>query len=164
MRNRRLWRRRRPWPRFPVAFRPTGIRFLGIRYPPGNWAFLTVGLPTCHLGRSDPVGVSVFHTRETRLGKGVLCTPGTTVSTRLRDFCNRRLPHHNGIIPVCPAQLPDPDSDTKGSQVNYLGSFGRVSSAEVAVIVCFQSPWNRCCCWALGLEGFHVPAGDLEVP
>ncbi len=61
----------------------TGIRFLGIRYPPGNWAFLTVGLPTPPItGGWDPVGVSMFHTRKTRLGLGALCTPGTTVSTR----------------------------------------------------------------------------------
>jgi hypothetical protein len=32
-------------PRFPVALRRTGIRFLGILAPPGNWAFVTSGLP-----------------------------------------------------------------------------------------------------------------------
>ena len=31
--------------RFPVALRRTGIRFLGILVPPGNWAFVTSGLP-----------------------------------------------------------------------------------------------------------------------
>ncbi len=31
--------------RFPVAFRPAGIRFLGILFPPRVWALLTVGLP-----------------------------------------------------------------------------------------------------------------------
>ena len=32
-------------PRFPVALRRTGIRFLGILVPPGDWAFVTSGLP-----------------------------------------------------------------------------------------------------------------------
>jgi hypothetical protein len=32
-------------PRFPAALRRTGIRFLGILVPPGNWAFVTSGLP-----------------------------------------------------------------------------------------------------------------------
>jgi hypothetical protein len=31
--------------RFPVVFRPAGIRFLGILFPPRVWALLTVGLP-----------------------------------------------------------------------------------------------------------------------
>jgi len=31
--------------RFPVALWATGIRFLVILCPLGNWAFLTVGLP-----------------------------------------------------------------------------------------------------------------------
>jgi hypothetical protein len=31
--------------RFPVAFRRTGIRFLGMLFPPRIWAPLTVGLP-----------------------------------------------------------------------------------------------------------------------
>jgi hypothetical protein len=31
--------------RLPVAFRRTGIRLLGILFPPGTWASLTVGLP-----------------------------------------------------------------------------------------------------------------------
>src|SRR5664280_2826525 len=45
----------------------------------------------------DPVGVSMFHTRKTRLGLGVRYTPGTAVSTRPRILHDRRLPHHNGI-------------------------------------------------------------------
>jgi hypothetical protein len=93
---------------FPVAFRRTGIRFLGIRYPPGNWAFLTVGLPTHHHRRVGPCRGSMLHTRKTRLGLGALCAPGTTVSTRPQIFYDRRLPHHNGNVPTCPAQRSDP--------------------------------------------------------
>ena len=95
---------------FPVAFRPTGICFLGILFPPGKWAFLAVRLPIRHINGSDPVGVSVFHTRKIRLGLGVLYTPGTAVSTRPQCIYVRRLPPLNGSVPVCPAQPPDPDS------------------------------------------------------
>jgi hypothetical protein len=31
--------------RFPVAFRLPAFRFSVIRFPPGSWAFLAVGLP-----------------------------------------------------------------------------------------------------------------------
>jgi hypothetical protein len=30
---------------FPVALRRTGVRFLGIPFAPGTWAFVTCGLP-----------------------------------------------------------------------------------------------------------------------
>ena len=53
-----------------------GLRFLGILSPPGNWAPLTVGLPGRHNGAPDPDGVSMFRTRETRLGPGALYTRG----------------------------------------------------------------------------------------
>src|SRR6266516_2549986 len=54
-------------PGFPVAFRPTGVRFLGHPVPPGSYAFLTVGRPdTCRY--PDPDGVSTFHVHETRPG------------------------------------------------------------------------------------------------
>jgi hypothetical protein len=39
----------------------------------------------------------MFRTRETRLGKDVLYTPGTAVPTRPRMLHDRRLPHHNGM-------------------------------------------------------------------
>lgn len=46
----------------------TGIGLLGILFPPEDSALLAVGLPTRHEDGSDPVGVSVFRTRETRPG------------------------------------------------------------------------------------------------
>ena len=53
---------------FPVSrcLSATGIGFLGILCPPGNSAFLAVGLPR-HIG-GDTDGVSTFHTSETRPG------------------------------------------------------------------------------------------------
>ena len=56
-----------------------GICFSVIRFPPGDWAFLTVGLP----GQGpDPIGVTTFHTYELRPGwvppvpQGRRCSPG----------------------------------------------------------------------------------------
>jgi hypothetical protein len=87
----------------------TGIRFLGILFPPGDWAFLTAGLPAHRIGALDPDGLSMFRTRETRLGLGALYTPGTAVSTRPRYVHDRRLPHRNGTVPARPALLAVPD-------------------------------------------------------
>jgi len=58
----------------------------------------------------DPDGVSMFRTRETRLGLDVLYTPGTAVSTRPRMLHDRRLPDRNGIVPVSPVLHPGPES------------------------------------------------------
>ena len=82
----------------------TGIRFLGILFPPGDWASLTVGLPACigsHRSPPDPDGVSTFHTRKTRLGLGALCIPGITVSTR-SSMCPRPPPAASQRQRPCP--------------------------------------------------------------
>src|ERR1019366_4252784 len=77
-----------PRPRFPAAFRPPGIRFIGTLSRHGNSAPLTVGLP--HRLRLPAPGirthsrVSTFRTRETRTGPGALYTPGTAVCTGRR--------------------------------------------------------------------------------
>ena len=46
--------------RFPAAFRPPAFACRVILFPPGDWAFLTVGLPGAL--RPDPDGVSTFRT------------------------------------------------------------------------------------------------------
>jgi hypothetical protein len=92
--------------RFPVAFRPPAF---------ASWASCSrqgVGPPLRLAYRPapgkpesvpDPDGFSMFRTRETRLGLGALYTPGTAVSTRPRMLHDRRLPHHSGNVPICPA-------------------------------------------------------------
>jgi hypothetical protein len=72
-------------------------------------------------GVPDPDGFSMFRTRETWLGLGALYTPGTAVSTRPRRIHDRRLPHRNGRIPVCPALLSDPDSYTDEASSRVSG-------------------------------------------
>jgi len=52
----------------------------------------------------------MFRTREMRLGKDVLYTPGTAVFARPRMLHDRRLPHRNGTVPVFPALHPGPES------------------------------------------------------
>ena len=58
----------------------TGIRFLGILFPPRSSA-LPHGRPTRHQ-LPGPDGVSTFHTRRDTAGVGAPCTPGTAVLTR----------------------------------------------------------------------------------
>jgi hypothetical protein len=58
----------------------------------------------------DLDGFSMFRTREMRLGKGVLYTPGTTVPTRPRILHDRRLPHHSGASLISPVLHPGPGS------------------------------------------------------
>jgi hypothetical protein len=53
----------------------TGIRFSVIRFPPGSWALLTVGLPA---KRRTPTGYRVPHARAAT-GVGALYTPRTAV-------------------------------------------------------------------------------------
>jgi hypothetical protein len=60
-----------------------GIRFLGILSRPGIPPLLRSAYRAADDG-TDPSGVSVFRTRETRPGPGALCTPGTAVPVRLR--------------------------------------------------------------------------------
>jgi hypothetical protein len=48
----------------------------------------------------------VFRTREIRLGRGVLYTPGTTVPTRPRMLRDRRLPHRSGASLISPVLHP----------------------------------------------------------
>ena len=58
-----------------------GIRFLGVLFPPRNWASFTVGLPPRHSDMADPDGVSTFRARE--------IWPGRVPSVLRR----RRCPH-----------------------------------------------------------------------
>ena len=72
---------------FPVAFRPPALASRVIRCPPGDWAFLTVGLP----GTSpcpDPSGLPRSTCCEIRPGwvppvsRGRRCSPGRQISPR----------------------------------------------------------------------------------
>ena len=78
----------------PVSCRlsAAGIRFSIIRFPPEDWAFLTVGLPG-KTNRPDSDGVTAFRTHELRPGwvppitRGRWCSPGRVASpTGTRRF------------------------------------------------------------------------------
>jgi hypothetical protein len=60
-----------------------GIRFMSILARPGIPPLLRSAYRAAD-DDTDPNGVSVFRTRETRPGPGALCTPGTAVPVRLR--------------------------------------------------------------------------------
>src|SRR6185312_7321806 len=66
--------------RFPAAFRPPAFACRVILFPPGNWAFLTVGLPGTTCAPGPGRGYHVPHLRDTA-GVGALSIPGTAVLT-----------------------------------------------------------------------------------
>ena len=71
-----------------------GFRFSIIRFPPGSWAFLTVGLPVKQ--HRTPTGVTAFRTHELRPGWVPPVPRGRRCSSRLRGLLNRRLPLLSG--------------------------------------------------------------------
>ena len=79
--------------RFPAAFRLPAFRFSVIRFPPGNWALLAVGLPD--MG-PDLDGVTAFRTRELRPGWVPSLPRGRRCSSRPSRFLDRRLPLYRG--------------------------------------------------------------------
>jgi hypothetical protein len=93
-------------PRFPAAFRLPA--FASWASCPARGFRPPCDRPTAPPASSaDPDGVSVFRTRETRLGLGALCTPGAAVPARPVIVPGRRLPHHNGTpLPPWTATRP----------------------------------------------------------
>ena len=79
--------------RFPAAFRLPAFRFSVIRFPPGDWALLAVGLPD--LG-PDLDGVTAFRTHELRPGWVPPLPRGRRCSSRPSRFLDRRLPLYRG--------------------------------------------------------------------
>jgi hypothetical protein len=73
----------------------TGIRFSVTLFPPGTWAFLTVGLPGT-TWRPDPDTVSTFHTCEIRPGWVPPLPRGRRCSSRPDAVPGRRLPLRSG--------------------------------------------------------------------
>ena len=83
-----------------------GIRFLGVLFPPGTRAFLTVSLPaTPRLAPPDPDGVSTFRAHETRPGRVSSLPRGRRCSRGHRRVRGRRLPPCNGW-PLPPRYCP----------------------------------------------------------
>jgi hypothetical protein len=81
--------------RFPVAFRLPAFRFSVIRFPPGSWALLAVGLPDAP-SRPDPDGVTTFRTHELRPGWVPPLPRGRWCSSRLRAIPSRHPPLRRG--------------------------------------------------------------------
>ncbi|GAA3508810.1 hypothetical protein GCM10023075_68970 [Streptosporangium album] len=67
----------------------------------------------------DSDGFSMFRTRETRLGPGVRCTPGTAVLTRPETLPGRRLPPLNGRSPTSRFYFPSRDVDVTKHQREF---------------------------------------------
>ena len=81
----------------------TGVRFSVIRFPPGNWALLTVGLPDPKI--RTQTGYHVAHAQDAT-GLGASCTPGAVVLSWPAHITSQRLPLFGGqpLHPV-PATL-----------------------------------------------------------
>ena len=90
-----------------------GIRFLGILSRPGIPPLLRSAYRAA-TGGADPSGVSMFRTRETRLGPGALSTPGTAVPARpgasLAAAC--RLRNGRSLSPRC--RFPSREFQSRG--------------------------------------------------
>jgi hypothetical protein len=88
------WRKR---PYVPVSRRlsATGVRFSVIRYPPGNWALLTVGLPNTPKGAPGPRrGYHVPHARTATGVDAPLYPEDGSAPPGPRDVLSQRLPLH----------------------------------------------------------------------
>lgn len=83
-----------PTPRFPVAFRRTGVRFLSTLFPPGHRLPLRSAYQTQCL---DPDEVSTFRTSEIRPGWTPSIPRGRRCSHSRLIFPSRRLPHPSGL-------------------------------------------------------------------
>jgi hypothetical protein len=90
--------------RFPLAFRPTGLRFLSRPVPPETSAFLTVGPPPPCLGDGLRRGFHVPRMRDAA-GVGALYAPGRRCPPGRRETSARRLPPCSGP-PFTPLPRP----------------------------------------------------------
>jgi hypothetical protein len=84
----------------------TGIRFLGVLFPPRNSASLTVGLPP-HRRCDGPDGFSTFHTHELRPGRVPAIPRKRRCPRDRRIVLGRRLPILNGPLLVIPINTTD---------------------------------------------------------
>ena len=111
-------------PRFPVVFRPTGIRLLGILFPPRTSTLLTVGLPgECRTSPGPRRGFHVPHARVTAgLGPSLPRDHAVLSPTGpIPPAVARRL--FQGPGPIAPVHIPSPEA------VNYEAS-SRVHSVH----------------------------------
>jgi hypothetical protein len=72
-------------------------------------------------GGADPRGVSMFRTRETRLGPGALFTPGTAVPSRPANLPDRRTPPSSGRSLFTPVRQSAPgcNRDEASARVHW---------------------------------------------
>jgi hypothetical protein len=81
--------------RLPAAFRSPALASRVILFPPGNWAFLTVGLPRT-TRCPDPDGVTTFRACEIRPGWVPPLPRGRRCSPQPDAVPGRRLPLPSG--------------------------------------------------------------------
>ena len=101
----------------PFGRRPS---LLGHPVPPAGFR-PSYDRPTAPANGADPSGVSMFRTRETRLGPGALFTPGTAVPSRPVNLPDRRTPPSSGRSLFTPVQhsAPGCNRDEASSRVHW---------------------------------------------
>jgi hypothetical protein len=101
----------------PFGRRPS---LLGHPVPPAGFR-PSYDRPTAPANGADPSGVSMFRTRETRLGPGALFTPGTAVPSRSVNPPDRRTPPSSGRSLFTPVQhsAPGCNCDEASSRVHW---------------------------------------------
>src|SRR6266498_790220 len=85
----------------------TGVRFLGVLFPPRDSASLTVGLPP-HPRRGGPDGVSTFRTHEIRPGRVPALPRERRCPHDRRSVLGRRPPILNGLLLIIPTPTTRP--------------------------------------------------------
>jgi len=104
----------------------TGIRLLGILFPPGSSALLTVGLPDDQLDRLDPDGVPTFRTHKIRPGWAPSVSRDRWCSPGWLSFPNRhrRLPRRPVLRPAGTSHLREARLHETSSRVHVLHPSG----------------------------------------
>jgi hypothetical protein len=123
--------------RFPAAFRLPALASRAIPYPPGNWAFLTVGLPDT-TSCPDPDGVTTFHTCKMRPGRVPPISRGRRYSPGRYEVLDRRLPLFGGSAPI-------PRSNNPSARLSHNETSTEVHAIHPSslALTCNPHGWNR---------------------
>ena len=123
--------------RFPAAFRLPALASRAIPYPPGDWAFLTVGLPDT-TSCPDPDGVTTFHTCKMRPGRVPPISRGRRYSPGRYEVLDRRLPLFGGSAPI-------PRSNNPSARLSHNETSTEVHAIHPSslALTCNPHGWNR---------------------
>jgi len=123
--------------RFPAAFQQPALASRAIPHPPGDWAFLTVGLPDT-TSCPDPDGVTTFHTCKIRPGRAPPISRGRRYSPGRYEVLDRRLPLFHGSAPV-----PRSNNPSARLSPNETSTEVHAIHPSSLALTCNPHGWNR---------------------